>query len=262
MSSNTSAIAQPDFTDARLKLARADKHIAEVETLVRGFLSTDFYQMRVEPSKEEGRMRVVFDSSHQSDKAINATIGDAIGNIRSTLDYILVALVYQITCQAKNIGFPFADDVGGFSARVGGIGCLGRCSPVIQKWFVDHVQAYQDGRGHTLWIVNRLRNIDKHRLLLTTAQLAGVKMPFRDQNGNTFIDFGIAVTAGQSGTFIDAPAGHIEITDQPRATFEIRFEEQNAARTPVIEFLHSARRETEDLLNRLQVFIDSRRGAT
>lgn len=89
-----------DVADARTKLSRARDHIADVESQINSFLSTDFYRLRFETNQGEGRVEVIFDSLHHPQKRVNALIGDAVGNLRSTLDYIAVALAYPQARQA------------------------------------------------------------------------------------------------------------------------------------------------------------------
>src|ERR1700730_14902236 len=107
-----------DLSDARQKLARAREHIADAEARIGGFLATNFYRLRFEPDQREGRVKIIFDSLHQPDKNINAVIGDAVGNLRSMLDYAAVALVAPITGKPESVGFPFADDINGFTGEV------------------------------------------------------------------------------------------------------------------------------------------------
>jgi hypothetical protein len=240
----------PDLTDAYVKLDRARDHIADIESQIVSFLATDFYRMRLEADQGAGRMKIVFDSLHQPDKRINALIGDAVGNIRSTLDYLTVAFTYPLTGKADGIGFPFANDANGFAGEVRAGRCFGPCDAAVQDFFITEVQAYKRGNGHTFWVLNKLRNIDKHRLLVATVSIASVIASFRDRNQNTYRDMRFGVTAGQSGTLIDAPIGHIEFTDQPRPAFEVRLQEAGVIEdVPVLKFLYEGAATTKRLLD-------------
>lgn len=241
---------RPDFTDAHIKLCRARHHIAEIKSQIATFLVTDFYRLRFETNHRKGRVEVIFDSLHQPDKSVNALIGDAVGNLRSTLDYIAVALAYPVTGKTDKTGFPFADDANGFAGEVRSQRTLGPCDLGIQNFFTQEVQAYQGGKGETFWTLNKLRNIDKHRLLVATAQLASVTASWRDRNGGTFSGVTMSISAGQSGTFIDAPIEHIEFTNEPKGSFAILLKEPPFIDgVPVEAFLDRAASATEALLN-------------
>lgn len=249
-------MANPDFSDARAKLARANDHIANVNSLIVGFLSTDFYRLHFETDKETGRTKVVFDSLHQPDSQFNLVLGDAISNLRSTLDYIAVALLHPVTGTWEGT-FPFADSQGDFEARIKK-GNLSGCAVRVVDELIK-VQAYPGGSGDSLWRLNKLRNIDKHRLLIATAEIAGFIVSFRDNNGNVWIGGGMGVSAGQSGIFIDAEPGiKIDFTDQPKPTFEILIDEPSEGiRVEVRSFLDAANKDINRLLDALDVALTS-----
>ncbi len=248
MSSKSPAKA-PDFSDATTKLQRANHHIADLNARIDSFLHTDFYQL-LDVDQKEGRWQLILESLHQPDAATNAVLGDAIGNLRSTLDYIVGALVYPITCKHDQVGFPFADNEAGFKGQVKSR--LGDCADRIQHYFIDQVQAYKAGLGKDLWALNKLRNIDKHRLLVATAEIAGVTASWRDVQGNVFTNCGIGIAAGGKGCFIEAPADFIEFTDEPRPTFDISIEEEETdiiAGQDVRSFLESASRSAQHMID-------------
>ena len=193
------------------------------------------------------------DSLHQPDKRVNALIGDAVGNLRSTLDYLAVAFAYPLTGKTAGFGFPFADDAKGFAGEVRAERCFGKCDAAVQNFVINEIQAYKGGNGHAFWVLNKLRNIDKHRLLVATLSIASVITSFRDRDQNTFTNFRFGVTAGDSGTLIDAPTGHIQSTDQSRPGFEVRFQEHGVIEeVPVMSFLKDSAGMTELLLHQVE----------
>jgi hypothetical protein len=243
-----------NFSDARLKLQRGREHIADLEARIARFHNTDFYRLRLEPVQGQARMKVILDSLHEPDKAINAVIGDAIGNLRSALDYIAVAVVAPITNSPEDVGFPFADNDKAFAGQVTSKKSF-MAVPVITGLFIDEIQAYKGGKGHTLWVLNKLRNIDKHRFLVTANQMAGIVVSM--QTGGLVINrvkFNIA--AGHKATIIDLPPGFIKFTDQPKATFDVIVHEPPYIHgEAVIGFLKSAAGKVESILNPLEVLL-------
>jgi len=233
-------------------LARAHEHIADVEARIVRFLATDFYRIRFEPDQRANRLKIIFDSLHQPDKMVNSVIGDVIGNLRSALDYALVALVAPITGKSEDIGFPFADDVKGFTGQA--TKSLTVCDRTILGHFINEVQAYDGGKGHSLWVLNKLRNIDKHRFLIAAVHIAGIRASFQDADRNVFTDCTFGQVAGQSGTMIDAPINHIQFTNKPTPLFEVGIDEPAyVPKTSAVTFLNSIASDVKHILDALEV---------
>lgn len=242
-----------DLSDSYTKLDRARYHIADIQAQIARFLATDFYTLTTKTDKATGQLKVHLQSLHEPDKRLNATIGDAIGNLRSTLDYAAVTLVSPITNKSSGIGFPFADNESGFKGEVGKA-ALSVCAQAIQDHFVNEVQAYERGKGHTLWVLNKLRNIDKHRLLVATTEAAGVRFSFVEPRSNGRFDgANCMIKAGSNGCLLDIPVT-AQLTKEPTPTFEVRLHEPPfLEHTPVSAFLQSAASDIKRLLDALKV---------
>jgi hypothetical protein len=237
-----------DLSDADSKLARAREHIDDVDKRISNYLSSQFYRLRFTGNPNTGFFSVIFDSLHNPDKTVNAAIGDAIGNLRSTLDYMTVAIVEPITGDAGRVEFPLADDANGFKGEVEKRH-LKDCDPRVHSFFLDQVQAYKGGKGNSIWALNKLRNIDKHRFLLAAPHLAGVMASWRAPNGATFLDAKMKIMAGKSGPFLHAPPGTQFIRD-PSPLFEVRIDEPPyVSDVPALDFLKSAATDVETVLN-------------
>lgn len=243
----------PDFAEAQAKLQHACAHIANVEALIASYLSTDFYRISFEPNKREGIVKVNFQSLHQPGKQINAAIGDAIGNLRSVLDYLTVAITRPLGANPEKVAFPFADNEQGFIGEANSARCFSIASKEIIEILVNELQPYKGGNGHTLWVLNKLRNIDKHRFLVAVTQIAGFKASWV-AGGNIFINGHVGVKIGDKGCAIVAPSRDFYFTEDPRPTFEVEFAEPGVIeRKPVIEFLHIVASQISRLLNRMEV---------
>lgn len=246
-------MAPPDLTHATQKLARAREHIAETDRLVASFLKTDFYRLRFEENTQSGKLYVVVDRAAEVDRRINLAIGDAIGNLRSVLDYLAVALVLSITGKPDSIGFPFSDDISGFCGQVTKT-CLPACDAAVHKVFIDEVQAYKGGKGDALWRLNKLRNIDKHRFLLTTAQIIGIKTSgvYFPRMRLTIGELFVSVVADQGGNLLNIP-GDVQFRNELRPTFEIHFNEAPyAPHEPVVGFLNNIASDVERVLKAIE----------
>lgn len=169
------------------------------------------------------------------------------------MDYVAVAIVSPVTGSADSIGFPFADNAKGFAGEVTKKS-IGLFAGTLVDHFIDEVQAYRGGKGETYWILNKLRNIDKHRLLISTVNIAGVYITAK-MGGLMMEDCFFGSTEGQSTNMIVFPAGLVmDFAHKPRPAFKIRLSEPPfIERTPVIDFLNKAARDIENLLSALSL---------
>lgn len=224
-----------DLSDAKAKLDRAAYHVGQLEAKIAEYLGSDFHKTTLDP--KEGSLR--FQSLHRMDKSINCLIGDAVGNIRSSLDYAAIAILKPITGKSDEGGFPFADDDQGFKGMVTK-GYFSAC-PSLHVPFLDDVQAYKGGKGNTLWAINKLRNIDKHRLLIAAPAMAGVRVSVWDPVADfRMSNCWFGVRPGNNCHIIDK-APNLKFTDKPHPFFEIRIEEPGVVeRAAVVKFLKEA----------------------
>ncbi|MCB1376881.1 MAG: hypothetical protein KDK89_00710 [Alphaproteobacteria bacterium] len=236
----------PDMTDALLKLDRARKHINDLEIKISSFLNTDFYRLSIEPDEGNTSALVKLETFHDVDKEINLILGDAVSNLRSSLDYAFIAVCKATTGIIDQGGFPFANTENDLTGRIN------KTVPeAFKKCFFDHVKTYKGGAGHDLWLLNELRNTDKHRLLLTTVSIAGITADFV-LGTNKFYNCTIGLTAGQTGYLIKAPMGEFDLTKQPRPAFSVQIAEPpHAINVPVLPFLNFVHPQIESLFKRI-----------
>lgn len=209
--------------DAFLKIDRADKHIADLETVVADYLRSDFYEILVERDKRTGQTKVGFKSLHPIGKELNLLFGDAVGNLRSALDYAVVAICAPHRAgKTGGIYFPFADDRSGYIGEVTK-GHISLCGTLMVDFFVNEVQAHKGGTGHRLWALNKLRNIEKHRMLLASTKIAGLIVNAEDANGNRFGNIHAQVNSGGTVAMFNWP--DLKLTEEPRPTFQIEITE-------------------------------------
>ncbi|OSZ67162.1 hypothetical protein CAP39_12075 [Sphingomonas sp. IBVSS1] len=239
-----------DLSDARIKLDRACKHISDLEAAIIALEASDLYSITFEQNKGLGSAELKFQSLHQMDKSINALIGDAVGNLRSALDYLFFPIAVRCGADPTKVTFPFASDKKGFSGEVR--------SPNRQLTdelivIFDGIEAYQGGAGHSLWAINKLRNIDKHRLLIAVANLAGIIVSFK-VGPVTVTEFRTNIVAGQDCVAIKSIAlGEVQLTEQPRPTFKIQIEEvAEGINSEALALLHGGARDIDSLLKALE----------
>lgn len=150
-----------------LKIKRAEKHFIELQGARDAFLATKPYRVikKVDPERAYKMAQVA-----PVPDWIGAIIGDAVHNLRSALDHItrqLVLVALGVDDTNLEPHFPNGDKAGQYESALRGMKQKG--------WLRDDafhallaVQAYKRGNGHQVWVLNRLNNIDKHRVILTT----------------------------------------------------------------------------------------------
>src|ERR1700722_15469893 len=101
------------FEHARLKLRRANKHIADINSLLSTFSDSDFYRLSIENDARQGTnfLRIDIDESGFPVDDAALIIGDALHNLRSALDqlYYRVVVVHCSGVPSKWTRFPIFD---------------------------------------------------------------------------------------------------------------------------------------------------------
>ncbi|MBI4297247.1 MAG: hypothetical protein HY676_01810 [Chloroflexi bacterium] len=168
------------MNDWWLKFQRAEKHMVDINQEAIRYASSNPYSFtRIRLSDSQKEIRGRFHITEQPDPMIAVMLGDFIHNLRSALDYVVVACVPKQ--RRGKASFPilfqdiFAKDRNGefvvndaqlrenFETATEGL------HPKA-KAFIISLQPYRFGNlSHliSLGIISRLENADKHRQLIT-----------------------------------------------------------------------------------------------
>jgi hypothetical protein len=146
----------------------AKKHVRDFEAAVDVFRADNPHSIRY--LHDEGTAEIVYyvESVPVIPNSLRLMLGDAIHNLRSTLDHVACALVIAADPAAlcEYTGFPIFDSSEAFRTmsrgKVPGLG-----QQALKN--IDILQPYKGGLGHALWQLHRLDIINKHRLLLTVS---------------------------------------------------------------------------------------------
>jgi hypothetical protein len=160
-----------------LKIKRAKEHIEDLERQLLAFLDTKPYGVGTEHDPDTRKLAYYVSCVHPIPESIALITGDAVQNLMSALDH----LAYQVVCSDTRdnppnpnwIYFPIADDAAKYEAKK-----RGKMEGARQETFdaIDLLKPYKGGND-PLWMLFRLNNIEKHRLLLTVgSQAAGVNI--------------------------------------------------------------------------------------
>lgn len=156
----------------RAKLDRAKKHLDEFDAV---FLTGDSpvatnVKLESVEEKPEGRLCVLAITSGDVPPELGIPAGDAVHNLRSSLDHLLcqLAILAGNAAACDKTQFPiFAEDTPDNRKRIKR--WIKHVSPAAQA-VIESLQPYErrktDPFGDLLWMLSELDNIDKHRLLL------------------------------------------------------------------------------------------------
>jgi hypothetical protein len=168
----------PTLAGVEAKIARAKHHLEDIRRLIEEALDPNGHEIRREPGERPGAYVYRVEGLGRLDQQISVMMGDYLFNLRSALDHLAWQLVLldggTPTEQTK---FPILEsprrDATGSTLTV-------QLDPTVRSHAIlealEAAQPYsrmdgapQDARSMPLWAINKLNNIDKHRLLLVLA---------------------------------------------------------------------------------------------
>jgi hypothetical protein len=192
------------------KIKRAKEHVAELERELRAFFDTNPYKVGTKHDPQTRKLIYYVAGADPTPECVPLIAGDAIRNLMSALDH----LAYQIVCSdtgdnppnPRRIYFPIADNATKYEAQK-----RGKMEGARQETFdaIDVLKPYNGGND-LLWMLYRLNNIEKHRLLLTVgSKAAGVNVAqdMARRAGSLFPPQAIAALESMSLFLIPADSG-------------------------------------------------------
>jgi hypothetical protein len=154
-----------------LKIKRAKEHIADLDREIRRFLETKPYKVGTKRDPATRKLIYYLSSVQCTPDSLPLIAGDAVQNLMSALDHLAYQLVMSDTGgnppNPNWIYFPIADDAAKYEAKK-----KGKIEGADQKTFdaIDALKPYKGGND-LLWILYRLNNVEKHRLLITVGSM-------------------------------------------------------------------------------------------
>jgi hypothetical protein len=150
----------------QLKVGRADKHIGELQTVLRAFIDSRPYVVGTKRDPQTRRLIYYIARAEPIPVEVALIAGDVLQNLRTALDYLVCALVRAKGESDRMSAFPITDEEpvskeqkARFDARIEGMGDEA-------KEIIRRIRPYKGG-DDILWSLHALNNRDKHRLLFT-----------------------------------------------------------------------------------------------
>lgn len=166
------------FWSASRRLARADKHIADLKREIDAYLRTQPYapvrEIQPDGTHEFHKLRIV----RLVPDIITDCAFDAVTNLRASLDNAAYAIALSYAPNlAKNVHFPVADTASQLKGDLRG--AKGRPFPPDIRALLCGLQPHEGGHNHFVWALNKVRNQAEHRFIVRCLLLGGFDFSHR-----------------------------------------------------------------------------------
>lgn len=191
------------YESAKSKLGRAKHHIQDLEAAI-SKIPAEKYRIIVDRDTHPGEI-VLKLQTEKVDPILSLITGDAAVNIRSALDHAFAAALSVQNTVTGQIQFPIRDNAEGLKGSLQKT--AKNVAPIpkpLWELIVNDIKPY-DGQPHFLSALNKLANLDKHRIVATLAGLSGVRGSFV-AGGARMENIFIGTQAGQEVGLIRMPA--------------------------------------------------------
>jgi hypothetical protein len=225
------------FSNAKLKIKRADQHIVELNEKINRFIGTDFYRFQVKKDANSGQYILQFQMVNTLPEEIPLVIGDIIHNLRAALDVMMWELVSKAGgTPTKRLSFPFSKtrrDLEGI-VKGGEIQILGSN---ITGLILNVIKPYKGGND-VLYALHSLDNTDKHRHPIAVVSITALTKVSGKIGSGLLKDCTFIVEEGKVMNAIGF-SGEFEITSNGKPIFAVLFNKaQEFEGQPVIPTLH------------------------
>lgn len=153
---------------AKLKLTRAQSHIAEIDREVRKYIERAPFRWETSASDEPNHTDITLRLDEAIPDEIATIVGDALHNMRSSLDNLVAGLATRNSAtakQLKQVYFPVGQDQTEFVRKCND---LSKIIGVTASNSIAAAEVFVGGRGEKIKMLGEMSNTDKHRLLIPT----------------------------------------------------------------------------------------------
>ncbi len=187
----------------RPKIERAKKHIIDLNSEIGAFFATNPYEVGTKRDPQTRKLIYYISRTEPIPLSVSAIAGDAIQNLRTALDYLpqhllMVGTGSAVPSKGKDATFFIDGDPNqpkhyetSMPSKVQGL----RQDAI--KALLE-IEPYKGGKGHDLWVLHTLNNIDKHRLLVA------VGSAYQSVNLGAFMTETLRKTFGEHIPIMDA----------------------------------------------------------
>lgn len=191
------------YRDARLKIERAKKHIADVDTAIDALENSCIATIEYRPDGGQSLKHEIPDLRNGLDN-LSLIVGDAFHNLRAAMDFAWYATISG--CLPDKLSdatkFPIRETREKVEAALHGIEADTRCNALFEC-IMSKIQPYKGGHNSAAWTLHDMDISDKHILLLgldPTGHIKGIAV--RDANGELHTEGSSYPAKGMEGRYI------------------------------------------------------------
>lgn len=222
------------FKSARLKIKRADEHIADVDRQISDLRSPERQRITREINPQTGDQFLHYDFESPlplDDLAL--VIGDTIHNLKTAIDYawhILLSAFAPALANSKKSSFPVDVSRHQLEHRLRGVKIHTPC-PDLFLFVLDTLRPYSEGGNSVLYAIHDLDIRDKHKLLVPLARVtAVVDAVLENEAGHTIQ--GVSFSTMNEALPITVPIGaKTKVKDYGHLAFEVTLDQRSAVHT-------------------------------
>jgi hypothetical protein len=173
------------FQNARMKVERAQRHVADLESDLASFFENN--KVRCTFREDRVARKIVLDMDPPEPPAEwSMIVGDAFHCLRSALDHAAFDIVAPKGAAARATAFPFAIDKATLTKKNRAYRLIEKANKKAARVIRDTIKPTADG-DRMLWFLHQIDNVDRHRKLITTACAVITLLPtLVDPTGNAF----------------------------------------------------------------------------
>lgn len=245
--------SKQQFESSRLKVKRAYSHIKELESLFQAFLNSDFCRVVIDGEPGAGPLLIKVVSIASPPPEMSLVIGDAVHNLRASLDHVIVQIFGKGSHQTA---FPVAknrDNPGSHSTY----GLIRKTLPKLAALLTDEIGIHDTG-DVCLWAISALDNIDKHNLLIAVASVQALSnFRVEDKAHNNVFNLDVVIGPDNRAAIPVSygARGRLEITSHGQPGAQILFgKDQPLEGRPVVASLKQLAELTLHAIQTLEFF--------
>jgi hypothetical protein len=245
-------------------------YIKRLEGYWQEFLTTNFCSLEVGRDELTGGHSIRVASLNKLPNEFILTLGDAIHNLKSALDYLIneitgrksSKIVFPMAEQKKDLEAYFAagtKEPCGLCGKGGNKGTLADMEtafPGIGKFIIDEIRPYRDAK-ELLWHLNKLDVRDKHRMLVPIVSpqaLHGIEIV--DGNNNKIFGSAEILPDGYVNLAMLVGTGAVKVIKAGNATANVFFNEPGILeRQPLFPIIAQMANSVHGTIEGFQTFI-------